>query len=173
MEESALRACPLVIMLATISLKLMWGSKRWGNNEDNFLENSYPKSFMDIVKVYYTISVLTFFQRNDLLTFSNIGWRSLNVKYVSLPHSCLSLGPFFLSTFQKSSMLYMFTPQNPVNITPVVRIHHPAGCWAVSTMSRACVPTEWALSAPSVAPVKLPLYGNSHKHTHTHTHTQE
>ena len=73
MEESALRACPLVIMLATISLKLMWGSKRWGNNEDNFLENSYPKSFMDIVKVYYTISVLTFFQRNDLLTFSNIG----------------------------------------------------------------------------------------------------
>ena len=73
MEESALRACPLVIMLTTISLKLMWGFKRWGNNEDNFLENSYPKSFMDIVKVYYTNSVLTFFQPNDLLTFSNIG----------------------------------------------------------------------------------------------------
>ena len=77
----------------------------------------------------------------------------------------------FLSTFQKSSMLYMFTPQNPVNFTPVVRIHQPTGCWAVSTMSRAGVPTEWALSAPSVAPVKLPLYGSSYTHTHTHTHT--
>ena len=47
-----------------------------------------------------------------------------------------------LSTFQKSSMLYMFTPQNPVNFTSVVRIHHPAGYWAVSTMSGVGVPCE-------------------------------
>ena len=76
-----------------------------------------------------------------------------------------------LLTFQKSSMLYMFTPQNPVNFTPMARIHHPHGCWEVSTMSQAGAPSEWALSAPSMAPTKLPLYGNSHKVTHAHTHT--
>ena len=76
-----------------------------------------------------------------------------------------------LSTFRKSSMLYKFTPQNPVNFTPVAKIHHPAGCWAVSTMSRAGVSGQWVLSLPLMAPTKLPLCGNSHKHTHTHTHT--
>ena len=49
---------------------------------------------------------------------------------------------FSLSTFQKSSMFYMFTPKNPVNFTPVARIHHRAGFWTVSTMSRAGVHCE-------------------------------
>ena len=79
-----------------------------------------------------------------------------------------------LSTFQKSSMLCL--PSSPPKKKSCQfypsgqNLDHPAGCWAVSTMSRAGVPSQWALSAASMAPAKLPLYGNSHKHTHTHTY---
>ena len=76
-----------------------------------------------------------------------------------------------LSAFQKSSMLYMFTSQNPANFTPVARIHHPAGWWAVSTMSQAGVPMGEHFLLHWWCPT------NSHctetaTNTHTYIHTQ-
>ena len=90
-----------------------------------------------------------------------------------------------LSIFQKSSgsysmFIYMFTPQNPVNFSPVTRIHHPAGCFGqFQPCPWAGASVEWALSArSSMAPAKLPLYytetatnTTTHAHMHTRTHT--
>ena len=50
---------------------------------------------------------------------------------------------------------------------------NPPPSWLLGSFNHVTsrCPNEWALSAPSMAPAKLPLYGDSHKHTRTHTHT--
>ena len=108
---------------------------------------SDPKSFSDIVKVYYTNSVLTFFQPNDLLSFSNIGWRNLNVECLSLPHSqCLFLGPFPCQ-LSKNLVCYAclppriqwILPQWPESSTQLASGQFQPGHEQVSPMSEHCL----------------------------------
>ena len=83
-----------------------------------------------------------------------------------------------LSTFHKSSILYMFTHQNPVHFTPLARIHHLADCWVVSTMSQAgvlvsehCLLHRWHPPNSHYTETATNTHAHTHTHIHTHTHT--
>ena len=128
-----------------------------------------PNSFLDIVKIHYTNSVLTFFKPDYLLFFSNIGWRSLNI---TLPHSCLPLEPF---PCQLSRNLVCYTclppriqwilPQRPESTTQLSAGQFQPCHEQVSPVSIICSIDG---TCQTLTIWKQP---RTHTSTHTHTHT--